>query len=155
MSKRDRKRKEQDRRKAVAMQQTKSSKTDLSATTIGPATATLILNKRHERRLEFTLLPCSRCGQRGRVGDIPTVLTLAGGKRWSICNRFERATGELICKQCMNEIGYSDDPAEDDKWLAETIARNEARLTIMRGAGMVFPGLEKLYPSVREEADCG
>ncbi len=72
---------------------------------------------------------------------------MSDGKMWSICYRFERATGELICKQCMNEFGFSDDPAEDEKWLAETMAYNKATLTNLRDAGIEFPWLDELYPS--------
>ena len=115
--------------------------------TIGPATATLIVTKRHKVQIDLTLVPCSQCGRKGRVGDTPTEVTMSDGKTWSICHRFERATGKLICKQCMNEIGFSDDPAEDEKWLAKTMAYNKTALTIMRYAGKVFPWLDKLYRS--------
>lgn len=47
----------------------------------------------------------------------------------------------------MNEIGYSDDPAEDAAWLSETIAYNKAVLAVLRDAGFSFPELEHLYPS--------
>lgn len=75
------------------------------------------------------------------MGDVPTEVGMSDGKTWSICQRFERATGELVCKQCMNEIGYSDDPVEDDRWLAEITEHNRAILEALRDAETTFPWL--------------
>lgn len=73
-------------------------------TAIGPATATFIITDRGDAQFNPTLVPCSRCGRKGRAGDTPTEVDLSDGTTWSICYRFEQPTGALICKQCVSEI---------------------------------------------------